>query len=188
MTALLKSGVDPNSRKGPSYDKGFGGFDTGSHPTALMIAATERHPDIVTLLIQHGAKVNDKDTQGDSALQWAIHGKSLQSCQILIDHGADMEAMGHEQVSPLSEAVSLGDLEIAEMMLKKGAKVNAANAEGITALMSSADEPIVELLLRKGANVNAVAKSGETALSIAKARGHRLQAIVEILERAGAKK
>jgi ankyrin repeat protein len=62
------------------------------------------------------------------------------------------------------------------LSIKSGADVNAADADGGTALMlaaTSGDAEIVKELLSTGANISGRYKSsGETALALAKRAGH----------------
>ena len=80
---------------------------------------------------------------------------------------------------PLIKAVSEARLDDARKLIEKGANVNAADANGTTALMQAAEgspylqnnAPAVAMLLDKNADANAQDKNGRTALTRACAEG-----------------
>jgi uncharacterized protein len=76
---------------------------------------------------------------------------------------------------PLLDAVANGDRNAVRALLNNGADVNAAQPDGSTALMLSAERNDVEvagLLIRAGAKVNAANEYGATALSVACGTGN----------------
>jgi|GEM_PF-5120407 len=84
--------------------------------------------------------------------------------------------------APLHLAASRGDLAVVQFLLDKGARVNAADADGKTALILAAtkgDREMVELLLKRGADPRWSDKGGRTALYWALENGHK--EIAEIL-------
>ena len=62
LSSLIKIGVDVNARK--EHDQTF-----------LMQATLRGDLKLVTLLIEHGAKVELQDRNGDTALQYAHHAR-----------------------------------------------------------------------------------------------------------------
>ena len=87
----------------------------------------------------------------------------------------------------LIDAVKNQDAAAVRSLLKQHVNVNAAEADGATALAWAAhqdDLETVELLLRAGANPNAANSYGVTPLSLASANGNA--AMVEALLKAGA--
>lgn len=54
--------------------------------TALLVASRRKAPDVVRLLLQHGANPNAKDDTGRSALEWARKDETTQ--KLLLDAGA----------------------------------------------------------------------------------------------------
>lgn len=88
---------------------------------------------------------------------------------------------------PLVEAAKGGDLYTVRTLLQKTADVNAADADGSTALLWASyhnDLEAAELLIRAGANVNAATDLGATALWAAGQNGSA--ALVQKLLAAGA--
>ena len=73
-------------------------------------------------------------------------------------------------------AILKKELTIAEDLIRDGVDVNAANKDGVTALMFSLgmDQPhIATLLVANGANVHAANKDNVSALMIAIGRNHK---------------
>jgi ankyrin repeat protein len=87
----------------------------------------------------------------------------------------------------LVDAVKAGDQPTVRALLDRRVDVNAAEADGATALHFAVDLealPLVELLVRAGANVNAPNRYGVTPLWLACVNGNA--AVIETLLKAGA--
>lgn len=74
---LLKHDADPN------------GTDAPSGESALEAAASTGHADIVELLLKAGANVNQRGSDGWSALMCACKHGDVASVELLLAHGAD---------------------------------------------------------------------------------------------------
>jgi len=125
-------------------------------------------------LVKGGADVNIAESNGTSALHWAVHNGDLDLVKQLIKAGANVNAMNSYGATPMSEAALLGDTGILTALLKAGADPESPNADGQTALMvvaRSNNLAAAELLLKHGAEVNAVEKwRGQTAVTWAAAQ------------------
>ncbi|CAK38704.1 hypothetical protein CBS63078_2089 [Aspergillus niger] len=67
-------------------------FVRGQHPdgkTMLISAASEKTPEMLSLLIEHGADVNAVDNHGRSALMEAALFGRVGNVKVLLEHGAD---------------------------------------------------------------------------------------------------
>ena len=129
--------------------------------TALMWAASQRHPDVVQLLIEAGAD---------------IRLRSLTYPQTVV--GEQTQRAGREELNytvlrggatPLLFAARVGDVESARLLLKAGADPNDAQPDGVSALVLAAHSGhgnVGALLLEHGADPNA-AGSGYSALHAA---------------------
>jgi ankyrin repeat protein len=87
----------------------------------------------------------------------------------------------------LVDAVKAGDRQAVRALLDRRVDVNAAEADGTTALHFAVDQDVpalVELLVRAGANVNAANRYGVTPLWLACVNGNA--AVIETLLKAGA--
>lgn len=126
-------------------------------------------------LIQQKVNVNTPESDGTTALHWAVQKDDADLVDRLIKAGANVNARNDYGSTPMSEAAINGDAAVMDKLLKAGANVESPNADGMTALMIIARTNNVEaarVLLNHGANVNAVEKFHEqTPLMWAAAEG-----------------
>ncbi|MFN0007203.1 MAG: ankyrin repeat domain-containing protein [Planctomycetota bacterium] len=80
VRALLDSGADADARH------------ENDESTALMAVATlgipGTHDGILHALVSHGAEVNARDREGNTALDFAVSAGNLRSATVLLAHGA----------------------------------------------------------------------------------------------------
>ncbi len=126
--------------------------------TALMYAAGEAQPAMVKLLIDAGAKVNDRDTQvkwerqvtAEPREKWLPQGSmtpllfaARQGCveciRILADAGAELNAAEPDGITPMISAVINGHYDAAAALLEKGADPNIGDKTGRTPLYAAVD-------------------------------------------------
>ena len=146
------------------------------HRTALIYAVKEalEPPPIVALLLKNGAKLEIKDSQGNTALlqcllrfQNGIYGErqklTAESCRKaaikLVMAGAELNICNLHGDNSLIPASAWFPADFLALLLKGGVDINAKNAYGYTALMQAMrqknDMAVIKLLLNKGADVNA---------------------------------
>ena len=169
--------------------------------TPLKIACCYRDADVVQLLLERGADVNESSpsARGPTALQAAFcrNTLSLEVVELLLRHGADINAApksGARFTALQAAAQQAGScVPLVELLLDYGADVNAKpyHKSGLTALQAAAGRtvpcvPLVELLLMYGADVNArpCYSGGLTALQAVAESGH--VPIAQLLLEAGA--
>lgn len=109
VVRLLESGVNVDTE------------DNKHHATALMWAAHEGYPDIVRLLIEHGAEIDKRKATNETALWFAAQKGHLEAVKVLVQHGADINIIGWEDGSALDIARKNGHLEIADYLRQAGA-------------------------------------------------------------------
>lgn len=139
--ALLLKDADPNL---VTNEDSFGGLNT-----ALMLASKYgiRCNDLVKNLIEHGANLNLRNSDGRTALILAAN-----------DNGIDNY-----------------HYEVLETLIKKGAQLDWQDRYGMTALMYAAGGgqlKVVKLLLKHNADPTISNNKGETAEQIALNKGH----------------
>jgi len=161
-----EQGIDEYKKKYPN------GSHTNIWFRPIHIFAAQNNLNSMSMLLNHGAKVNAQDTNGRSALHLAI---SKEMNALLYHRGADLNAIDNEERNPLHYAVISNDVNKAKTLLSFGAKVNGSQGEypitkNITPLHLAAAYGHLEmatLLLQKGANVNAMASYDGTPLHTA---------------------
>ena len=155
--------------------------------TELMVASQNGDVEVVKMLLNKGADVNSKTSDGITALIWATLNGHIEVVKMLIDKGANVNANEGNGMTALIYASDKGYLDVVQSLLYKGADVNAKLSDGNTALIYAADKgylDVVQALLNKGADVNAKASDGMTALDAAKEGGHvDVQTILEKAKR-----
>ncbi|PKS06261.1 hypothetical protein jhhlp_007007 [Lomentospora prolificans] len=143
--------------------------------------------DIVKLLIQHGADLNTKDTDGCTALDWASRRGYTRIAELLLDNGADPNVVDNANWTPLQTASRYGHDEIAKLLLDRRVRVDVPDNTGWTPLKMAARygyDNIVEMLLKEDVEVDYLDNDGWTALEEAVYGGH--ENIVKILLEHGA--
>lgn len=142
--------VDPNAGRA-SHGDGIlrGGVpERGSRParagqmTALHYAAREGHTDIVALLLQKGARIDEPEANGVRPLLLAIMNDHAETARYLIEHGAGVNADDWYGRTPLWAAVDVRNVEL-------DGELNTQIADRDGAL------GVIRLLLARGANPNA---------------------------------
>ena len=148
-------------------------------------AAMRGDATAVAALLDGGADVNEPQSDGATALHWAVHGDHPDLTALLIDAGADVSARNRAGVTPLSLAAETGNSSMMERLLDAGADPRETLSNGETALMMAArtgDVASIELLIERGAEIDArETKRGTTALMWAAAYGNQpaVQALVD---------
>jgi ankyrin repeat protein len=131
------------------------------------------------------AHVNTPETDGTTALHWAVRRDHLAPVRVLLSVGADARVENGYGVTPLAVAATNGNPAVIEALVDAGADPNGSLAEGLTMLMlgASAGEPdAVRVLLARGADVNAREPVlGETALMWA-VKDNRAEAVTVLIE------
>ena len=147
--------------------------------TSLHFAGDKGHLEVAKLLIEKGAKYDEKyQTKDGVTYLMAFSGCGLiDYCKELISKGADVNAKTNYGLTALHLATENGHLEVAKLLIKKGMDVNAktnycwtATALHRAAFKGSVD--FAKLLINKGADVNAKTNYGWTALHLATENGH----------------
>jgi len=152
----------------------------GAH--ALIAAVRREDNDMFEQLMGAGAKIDGKDADGKTALDYAIQLKNTHIEDLLNKRQLEQA----DQTAP-TKLNSIADIALLLAVGKKyektadhlldvakngsfSANVNAADIFGTTALMLAVDQEsvaMVKKLLEQGANIHAIDKKGKTALEIA---------------------
>ena len=147
-----------------------------------------RHDDVSTLeqLLAQGARLDNRDEQGRTALLVATHGNQLAAAKALIEAGADVNAKDNIDDSPYLYAGARGLNDILRLTLLHGADLKSTNRYGGTALIPAAERGHVEtvqMLIDAGVDVNHLNRLHWTALMEAVVLGDGGPRHVEIVRR-----
>lgn len=85
--------------------------------------------NVVALLLERGANVNDCDSDGASALHLALQKKDVELFKFLIAEGASINLKNNQLRSPLFIAISNNLPPAVSELLKLGASVNEFDSE-----------------------------------------------------------
>lgn len=129
--------------------------------------------DMVALLLEHGALVDDMSFRSQTPLMAAsVTGDPAVVLQ-LIRAGAKVDRMDIDKLTPLMYAANHGHTHIATMLLDEGAEPDQQEGQ-FSALIVAAEaghDNMVKLLVKRGAQKNHANISGSTALIVASANG-----------------
>ena len=137
LKLLLDNGIDINIRDL------FGG-------TALNLASSGGHTDIVRLLLDRGADINYRISNAD-ALMYASTWGNTDIVRLLLDRGANPNFVDERGKTALMRATDNNHTAIVRLLLDNGANPNFVDIWGDTALTRATDNgntAIVTLLMR----------------------------------------
>lgn len=105
---LIKSGADVNNTSEYERDR-----------TLLMEAAKAGRVDIIKLLLQNGANINETDLSGRTALNIAISHKQTEAALLLIEANIIVDNVDDLGDTPIKDAEMSGDTKVVEILLAK---------------------------------------------------------------------
>ncbi len=160
VRAQLRRGVSPDSvdERGDS---------------ALVVASRSGQLEVAQILVEGGAKVNLRNTWGDTALMVAALNGRDKIVRYLRGKGGDVNNAGW---TALHYAAVNGHAAIAKYLMDQGANPLASSPNGVTPLMMAAREnktEVVKVLLEYGADIAQKNDKGETAYDWAVREEHK---------------
>lgn len=123
------------------------------HP--LQLAAMEGHEQTVRVLVQLGAKLEQRSSRGRTAIHEAGCRGHIAIVRALVELGADPESTDREKRTPLIAATIAGRLGTVRVLLKLGANMEHRDSSGNTALhyaVNDQSREIVQVLEESGAS------------------------------------
>mmetsp|Transcript_41664 Transcript_41664/g.83579 ORF Transcript_41664/g.83579 Transcript_41664/m.83579 type:complete len:610 (-) Transcript_41664:666-2495(-) len=142
--------------------------------TALHVAASEGHLDLVQYLLDHDASPTASDRWGGSPLDDAMRHRHGKVAALLRTRGARLGSSTH--AATFITAASRGDFAEVNALILDGADVNGCDYDRRTPLHLASSEgqiAIIAALLAAGANVNAEDRWGGRPMDDARRKGHR---------------
>ena len=140
--------------------------------TPLMLAAWSGRPEVVKVLLENGASMNEMDISSRTPLHFASGGSfgpnrdkdKANVAKMLINHGADINAGNNISGTPLYYASRDGNIEVTKVLIENGANVNAKLKTLETPLHYAKNGEMARLLIKNGANVTARNAASSTPL------------------------
>ena len=159
-----------------------------SRPNALHIASESGDMRKCVELLESGDfDINEKDSDGETAVLKAARAGRLRLVEKLIAFGANLEISDKEGWTPLHWAAQEGCMSLVGVLLDRcPILINTRDKRGLSALHVAAwqgDAEMVSRLLSEGADFKEVTFWGETPLHHATYFGH--EKVCEILLKAG---
>ncbi|GFY72014.1 ankyrin repeat and KH domain-containing protein 1 [Trichonephila inaurata madagascariensis] len=174
--AKVKNHQDMNMKSQQEMHGTIPGIVCPEGNTPLMFACAAGHEDIVRILLDAGARVEDHNENGHTPLMEAASAGHVEVAKLLVERGASINTHSNEfKESALTLACYKGHLEMVRFLLEAGADREHKTDEMHTALMEASMDGHVEvarLLLDSGAQVNMPADSFESPLTLAACGGH----------------
>lgn len=109
-------------------------FKDGINGTPLIYASIHNQIEIVRLLIEGNANVENKNIFGDTALIFASVLDNKKIVELLVDNGAKLESKNNRGFTALMCSIEHCKKEVAIYLLKNGANIDNIDLKGETAL------------------------------------------------------
>ncbi len=189
---LLKNGADVNQKNNDGFTPLMSAVKSGNclykisillkagafvdatnigQESALHRACYAKNVAIAKLLIESGADVNLKASEGFTPLMIAVQENDKQLVSLLMSSGAHINESNSLGWTALMCAVQYFKDDVVKLLLDNGADVNKQNAKGDTPLLiaiASGQAQNVFFLMQKGTDINAKNEKGETPLFLAR--------------------
>lgn len=151
---LLNQNADPNIG------------ETRSNISPLMLSSQLRNSILLEMLLDHGANINSRDCNGETALHYAIEERrdkktkkeeKYKIVNILLKNNAALNVLSKSKFSPLHIASLYGEHHIVKLLIEYGANINIKGEEDWTPLVEACTNQhytTMNLLLNNGADID----------------------------------
>lgn len=179
IQALLDAGADPNLP-----DETDDGLAAASPlmQAASTFFATNRG-DMVRLLIQSGANLNQQDSEGRTALMHALGYSDMDVIETLIKAGVDLDIQDNEGNTALMQVELSKSTKLVDLLKQAGASHKGLKEVELLQAIERGDTDRVKVLLQEKLNPNA--RLGQITMLCQAAREGHLE-IAKLLIEAGA--
>ncbi|XP_071115765.1 death-associated protein kinase 1-like [Haliotis cracherodii] len=143
--------------------------------TAVHMAASGGHVDVIKFLQSKGVDVGVRDKQGDSAVYWAARQGQLDVIKYLQEANVPLDGKNKSGENALHVAARYGHAHVVDHLCEAGVSINLQDSLGETPAHSAAwhgFSHIVRSLCFADAVLDIQNKEGETALHCASVRGN----------------
>lgn len=122
------------------------------------------------LLLDRGARNDQKDHSKLTPLRYAVAFGRVDVCRLFLDRGANVDGEGDFSESPLLHAVWRGEVEMCKLLFSRGAHIT--NGVFLKSAAGMGHLCVCALLLEQGATVHETFFGGETCFHRAVRAGH----------------
>ncbi|XP_055869997.1 death-associated protein kinase 1-like isoform X4 [Biomphalaria glabrata] len=143
--------------------------------TAVHMAASGGHVDVLKFLLSKGVDISIRDKQGDNAIYWAARQGHTDIIKCLVEAGVPISTQNKSGETALHVAARYGHTSTVEYLCSIEANINLFDNLGETPLHCAAWHgyvQIVHILCESGALLTLQNKEKETALHCAAVRGN----------------
>ena len=132
-----------------------------------------KYPEVLDLMIEHGAQLGSTDHNGNSALHWATKNKQIANDVVntLLKHGADATVLNNRKTRPLEMAArNATDSDVLKTLLKHGPTMESGDS--IVSLFKTTiantkhRKSHIQALKEMGLDINTKDASGNTILHL----------------------
>ncbi|PNP51369.1 hypothetical protein THARTR1_08019 [Trichoderma harzianum] len=114
--------------------------DCFSKTPAICYAVEAGISEIISLMLQNGAKTTARMQNGDSLLKYAIDHGRKDLTEALLHYGADPNySVGENGVKPVVQALVKQDLDMVRLLREAGADVNVAEVQDVARALAKAE-------------------------------------------------
>ncbi|KAL7942515.1 ankyrin repeat-containing domain protein [Trichoderma barbatum] len=114
--------------------------DCFSKTPAICCAVETGLSEIISVMLQNGAKTTATMKNGDSLLKYAIDHGRKDLAEALLHYGADPNySVGENGVKPLVQVLLKQDLDMVRLLREAGADINVAEVQDVARAMGRAD-------------------------------------------------
>jgi len=136
----------------------------------LLKAIIEGKEELISLLLEYGAKPNSYNSQGQPFIWLAAAKGSKKGLIDLINNGAKVDTPDKkDKMTPLAISSSFGYVKTTKILLQNKANPNFKDLRGFTPLTHAVlnlQLPAIQMLLKAGANVNIRDAAGRSIFEI----------------------
>ncbi|XP_063601791.1 serine/threonine-protein phosphatase 6 regulatory ankyrin repeat subunit C-like [Penaeus indicus] len=153
--------------------------------TLLHLAVEREQTNTVKVLLEQGARVDECDHNGRTALLAAAEKGALEIAEALLDAGADVAAGDSQGMRAVHLAAAAGSVEMLALLKAQDCDLSVVDLQGRSPLHVAAERgqvSAVQWLLRERVSVDAASGKKQTPLDVARALGHK--DVVALLEEA----
>jgi len=150
------------------FDSQFDVWDRAGY-SALDMAVTGNHPEIVSVLLQAGADPAHRSASNYSAIHQAVQYGQFETVRRFIEQKVDLEVKDFGGSTPLGWAALCDRKEIAELLLDHGAQINGGDTPPLHWAVQMKSLRMATLLVERGATKDYKDKWNRTPLSLAPA-------------------